>query len=60
MINENELLAKVEPLKRAAKIPPIVETGRYTMVIPYVEFLRIVKDLSKGGDAVDKGTETKA
>lgn len=46
MINENELLAKIEPLKRAAKIPPIVESGKYTMVIPYVELLNVIKELS--------------
>ena len=52
MIDENELLAKIEPLKRAAKIPPIVETGRYTMIVPYVELVNVIKEI-----AYDEKTE---
>ena len=47
-IDENELLAKIEPLKCAAKIPPIVETGRYTMVVPYVELVKVIREISDG------------
>lgn len=51
MIDENELLAKIEPLKTAAKIPPIVDFGKYTMVVPYVELVSVIKEIAHDEDA---------
>lgn len=47
MIDENELLAKIEPLKRAAKIPPIVDFGKYVMVVEYCELVKIIKEIAE-------------
>ena len=57
MIDENELLVKIEPLKRAAKIPPIVESGRYQMIVPYVDLVKVIRDCVIGGDK-DAGKQT--
>ena len=62
MINENELLSWLDSHKRAAKIPPIVESGKYSMVVEFVPLLRHIREMAgtaEGGDAVDeKTTET--
>ena len=47
MIDENELLAKIEPLKSAAKIPPIVDFGKYVMVVEYCELVKIIKEIAE-------------
>lgn len=47
MINEWELLEAIEPLKTVAKLPPILETGKYTMIVPYVELRREILRLAE-------------
>ena len=46
MIDENELLDAIESLKTVAKLPPIVEDGKYTMIVPFVELRREIRRLS--------------
>ena len=46
MIDAEELLMRVEPLKTVAKLPPAVEYGKYTMVVPYVELRAILRDMA--------------
>lgn len=53
MINENELLTWLDSHKRAAKIPPIVSDGKYTMIVEFVPLLRHIREMaadSRGGD----------
>ncbi len=61
MIDEWVLLEAIEPLKTVAKMPPVLETGKYTMVVPFVdlrrEILRLAKDES---EVVTVDTEAKA
>ena len=57
MIDENELLTWLDSHKRAAKIPPIVESGKYSMVVEFVPLLRHIREMagtSEGGDTGDQ------
>ena len=47
MIDCEELLAELEKIKVAAKLPPIVDFGKYTMVVPFVELRHIVRELER-------------
>lgn len=51
MIDEWVLLEAIEPLKTVAKLPPILDTGKYSMVVPFVdlrrEILRLAEDESE-------------
>ena len=47
MIDGEELLAELEKIKVAAKVPPIVDFGKYTMVVPFVELRYIVRELER-------------
>lgn len=49
MIDGVALLNAIEGLKIAAKIPPIIENGKYTMVVPYVELRRIIERMEADG-----------
>lgn len=58
MIDENELMIWLDSRKRAAKIPPIIPEGKYTMVVEIVPLLAKIRELSgipKGGET--HGTE---
>lgn len=60
MIDENELLMWLDSRKRAAKIPPIIPEGKYTMVVEIVPLLAKIRELSaipKGGDRNDTENE---
>lgn len=46
MIDETELLYALESLKTVAKLPPIVEDGKYTMVVPFVALRDEIRRLS--------------
>ena len=46
MIDENELLDAIETLKTVAKLPPIIEDGKYTMVVPFVELRDEIRRMS--------------
>lgn len=51
MIDEWVLLEAIEPLKTVAKLPPVLDTGKYSMVVPFVdlrrEILRLAEDESE-------------
>ena len=46
VIDCDKLIELIEPLKTVAKLPAISENSKYTMVVPYVELVKIIK----GGD----------
>lgn len=54
MIDEWVLLEAIEPLKTVAKLPPVLDTGKYSMVVPFVdlrrEILRLAEDESEAKD----------
>lgn len=52
MINERELLEAIEPLKTVAKLPAVLDTGKYTMVVPFVELRNEIRRLAKDGSEV--------
>ena len=52
MIDEKELLKWLESTKRAARVPPIVEDGKYTMVVEYVP----LRDKIRGMVRDEEGT----
>lgn len=59
MIDEWILLEAIEPLKTVAKLPPIIETGKYTMCVPYVELRREILRLAEDYErTVRHDTET--
>lgn len=56
MIDEVELLTWLDSAKRAAKIPPIIPEGKYTMVVEVVPLLAKIRELtgiSEGGENID-------
>lgn len=61
MIDENELLVWLDSAKRAAKIPPIIPEGKYTMIVEIVPLMGKIRELAAnqqtGGDKNDTEDE---
>lgn len=55
MIDEVELLEWLESAKRAAKVPPIIENGKYVMVVEFVPLRDKIRDMVKGCEEDGKG-----
>lgn len=64
MINEAELLTWLDSAKRAAKIPPIIPEGKYTMVVEVVPLLGKIRELSGTSESevitIDEQAEAQA